>query len=66
MISIVTGVCFLAAGVVGLWYFIPHKGQLHWHTQVPILDSVIPVMIVAAFAVAVSTIIAGVAGMSGS
>ena len=64
MISIISGVVILCAGGVGLWYFKPHHGQVHWHTKVPILDSVIPVIIVAAFAVAVSIIIAGIAGMS--
>lgn len=63
MISIIAGVVVLCAGGVGLWYFMPHNGQLHWHTKVPILDSVIPVMIVAAFGVAVAIIISGVAGI---
>jgi hypothetical protein len=62
MINIISGVVLLCAGGVALWYFKPHSGQLHWHTRVPILDSVIPVLIVAAFAVAVSIIVAGLAG----
>ena len=63
MISIITGVVIFCVSWVGIWYFKPHKGQNHWHTKVPILDSVIPVILVAGFAVAVSIIVAGVAGM---
>lgn len=63
MIDIIAGVAILCAGGAGLWYVMPHKGQVHWHTEVPILDSVIPVMIVAAFGVSVAMIVAGVAGM---
>lgn len=48
---------------VALWYFMPNNGQPHWHTEVPVLDSVVSVMIVAAFGVAVAIIISGVAGM---
>ena len=65
MNNIILGIVFFAAAGVGLWWFMPHHGQLHWHTKVPLLDSVIPVMIVSALAVAVSTIIAGLAQMSG-
>lgn len=63
MISIISGGGIVAAGGVGLWYFMPHNGQLHWHTKVPGPDSIIPVMIVAAFGAGVALIISGVAGM---
>jgi hypothetical protein len=63
MISAIVGVVVFCAGGTGLWYFIPRNGQSHPHTEVPVLDSVIPIMIVAAFAVAVAMIVAGVAGV---
>ncbi len=63
MIDIVIGIVILGAGCMGLWYFKPRNGKLHPHTNIPVLDSVVPVSIVAAFGVAVAMIVAGVAGI---
>ena len=63
MISIISGVVLITAGGAGLWYFKPHNGKNHWHTAVPVLDSMIPITIVGAFAVAVAIIVSGVAGL---
>ena len=65
MTSIIWGVALLVAGCAGVWYFKPHNGQLHWHTKVPLLDSMIPIMIMGAFAVAVAEIVAGIAQIAG-
>ena len=64
MTSIISGIIILCACGVGIWYFKPHNGQVHWHTKVPVLNSMIPVILVAGLAVAVSIIIAGIAGMT--
>jgi hypothetical protein len=63
MISAIVGFVVFCAGASGLWYFMPRDGQPHPHTQVPVLDSVIPILIVGAFAVAVAMIVAGVASI---
>jgi hypothetical protein len=64
MLSILSGLVLLGSGFAGIWYFKPNNGVPHWHTKVPVLDSVIPIMIVGAFAVAVAIIVAGVASFT--
>jgi hypothetical protein len=64
MLSILSGLVLLGSGFAGIWYFKPNNGEPHWHTKVPVLDSVIPIMIVGAFAVAVAIIVAGVASFT--
>lgn len=64
MLDILSGIVLLVAGFAGIWYFKPHNGQPHWHTNVPVLDSFVPIMIVGAFAVAIAIIVAGVAGLT--
>jgi hypothetical protein len=51
----------VAAGGVGLWYFRPTEGQTHPLVKVPLLDSLIPIAIVSAFAIGVALIIRGFA-----
>ena len=63
MIDVVSGIVIFVIGCFGLWYFKPRNGVLHPHTKIPVLDSVVPVAIVAAFGVGVSMIVAGVAGI---
>jgi hypothetical protein len=64
MLSIVSGIVLFGAGVTGIWFFKPNNGVPHWHTKVPVLDSVIPIMIVGAFAIAVAIVVAGVASLT--
>ncbi len=64
MVSIISGIVILCGCFGGIWYFKPRNGQVHWHTKVPVLDSVLPVMLVAGLAVGVSIIIAGIVGMT--
>jgi hypothetical protein len=64
MLSILAGIVLFGGGVTGIWYFKPNNGELHWHTKVPVLDSVIPILIVGAFAIAVAIVVAGVASLT--
>ena len=63
MISIISGVILLAAGGAGIWYFKPHNGKVHWHAEVPVLDSMIPIAIVGLLAIAVAMTVSGVSGL---
>ena len=60
MISIVSGLIVSCAAGSGLWYFMPHGGRSHPLTQRPLLDSLIPITIVTAFAVGGALLISGI------
>lgn len=59
MISVISGIIVTGAGASGLWFAMPHNGQVQWFAKVPVLDSMIPTMIVAALALGVSLTISG-------
>jgi hypothetical protein len=61
MISIMSGILFAGAGGTGLWYLMPRNGQVHRLARQPLLDSLLPILIVSAFAIGVALIVAGVA-----
>ena len=61
MLSVFFGIMVVAAGGVGLWYFRPTEGQTHPLVKVPLLNSLIPIAIVSAFAIGVALIIRGFA-----
>ena len=63
MIDLIAGVVVLGAGGAGLWYFMPSKGQVHPLAVMPLLDSLIPVGIVASLGVGFSMIVAAIANM---
>ena len=62
MLSVLSGIVVAGAGGVGLWHFTPKNGVPHPHTKVPVLDSLIPITIVAAFGVGLALVVAGAAG----
>jgi hypothetical protein len=59
MLSIISGAIVAGGGGVGLWYFMPSNGQTHPLATKPLLDSVIPIAIVAALAIGAAMIVAG-------
>ena len=59
MLDVISGVAVFGAGSAGLWYFMPRKGKVHPLTKRPILDSMIPIGIVTAFAIGVAMFVAG-------
>jgi hypothetical protein len=63
MLSVISGIVIMGSGGGGLWFFMPNKGEPHAHTTVPVLDSVIPILIVTAFAVGLALIVGGAASL---
>jgi len=62
MYAIISGLVVSGAGGAGLWYMMPHDGQPHPLAKKPLLDSLIPIAIVSAFAIGVALIIDGIVG----
>lgn len=60
MISMISGVVVAGAGGAGLWYFMPHHGKVNPLVNTALLDSLIPICIVTAFAIGCALIVAGV------
>jgi hypothetical protein len=60
MISFICGIVITGAGGASLWMLMPRNGQPHRLATTPVLDSIIPVCIVSAFAIGVALIVAGV------
>ena len=60
MFSIISGLVLTGGGGASLWYLRPQSGQPHPLTRLPLLDSLIPIGIVAAFAIGIAMIVAGV------
>jgi len=58
MIALV-GLMFIAASVVVLWRLLPTEGKVHRLATAPFLESIIPICIVAGFAVGVALVFAG-------
>jgi hypothetical protein len=61
MLTVLTGVVAFGAGSAGLWYFKPRNGVAHAITTKPLLDTLVPIGIVALLAIGTALIIAGVA-----
>lgn len=59
MISIISGLVVTGAGVGTLWYCLPTKGVPAAITRKPMLDTIIPIVIVSALSIGVALIIAG-------
>ncbi len=60
MLSVLSGVIVAGAGVGGFWYIKPRNGQVHWLATKPVLDWLIPILIVSALAIGLSMVVAGV------
>jgi hypothetical protein len=58
-VSVLSGFCVFAAGGAALWYMMPTNGQVHPVAKMRLLDSLIPIAIVAAWAIGLSLIING-------
>jgi hypothetical protein len=61
MLSIVSGAVVFGAGGAGLWYFMPRGGTTHPLATVPLLDSIIPICIVALIGIGVALVVSGAA-----
>ena len=59
MISALSGIAMFGMGGAGLWYFMPTNGKPHPLAKVPLLDTLIPITIVAALAIGTALIISG-------
>jgi len=62
MISVISGLIVASGGGAGLWYLMPRNGEPHHLARTPVLDSLLPIAIVAAFAIGVALIVAGIVG----
>ncbi|MGH6725241.1 MAG: hypothetical protein ACREB8_01685 [Pseudolabrys sp.] len=60
MISVISGLIVAGGGGAGLWYLMPRNGEPHRLARAPLLDSLLPISIVAALAVGVAMIVAGI------
>jgi hypothetical protein len=60
MISVLSGIVVTGAGIGGLWYCKPHNGQVHWFVKAPVLDWLIPTVIVSVLAIGVALVVSGV------
>jgi hypothetical protein len=60
MLSIISGLVLTGGGGVSLWYLRPQGGQPHPWARIALLDSLIPIGVVAAFAIGVALIVSGV------
>ena len=58
MIALV-GLMFIAASVVVLWRLLPTEGKVHGLATAPFLESIIPISIVAGFAIRVALVLPG-------
>jgi hypothetical protein len=61
MMSLISGIVMLGGGAGGLWYCRPVNGQAQWFATAPVLNWLIPIVIVSALAVGVALIVDGVA-----
>jgi hypothetical protein len=59
MYSVLSGLIIAGAGAVGLWYAVPHNGQVRAFAKKPFIDSLVPIAIVSALAIGVALIVAG-------
>jgi hypothetical protein len=59
MLSIVSGAAITGAGVAGFWYLRPRNGQVHPLAAKPVLEWVLPTLLVGTLAFGVALIISG-------
>ena len=60
MMSILSGLAVTGAGLASLWYAKPHNGQVRWFATAPVLDWLVPVLILGTLAVGVSLVFSGI------
>jgi hypothetical protein len=62
MLSFVSGLIVASGGVAGLLYMRPRNGVVHPLARKPVLDWLIPISIISAFALSVALIISALVG----
>jgi hypothetical protein len=60
MISVLSGIVVAGAGIGCLWYCKPYNGQVQWFVKAPVLDWLIPTVIVSVLAIGVALVVSGV------
>jgi hypothetical protein len=60
MISLISGIVVTGAGIGSLWYCKPRDGEVQWFIEAPVLDWLIPTVIVSVLGVGVALVISGV------
>ena len=56
----IVGIVFIVASCAVFWRLLPTNGKLHRLATAPFLESIIPISIVAGFAIGVALIFAGI------
>lgn len=56
----IAGIVFIIASCAVLWRLLPTNGKVHRLATAPFLESIIPICIVAGFAIGVALVFAGV------
>ena len=59
MLSVLSGIVVSAAGTAGFWYLKPRNGRLHPLTVVPVLDWLLPTLLVGILVFGVALIVSG-------
>jgi ABC-type enterobactin transport system permease subunit len=59
MISFLSGIVVTGAGIGSLWYCKPRAGKPQWFIEAPVLDWLIPTVIVSALGVGLALVISG-------
>lgn len=59
MLSVLSGLVVAGAGSAGFWYLMPHNGRVHPLAKMPVLDWLLPTLLVGALAFGASLIVAG-------
>ncbi|MBI1203822.1 MAG: hypothetical protein GC182_15075 [Rhodopseudomonas sp.] len=60
MLSLLSGIVVTGAGGASLWYFMPHNGVVHPIARKPLLDALVPIAIVSAFAIGIALIVSAI------
>jgi hypothetical protein len=60
MLSLLSGIVVAGAGIGSLWYCKPRAGKTQWFIEAPVLDWLIPTVIVSVLGVGIALVIAGV------
>jgi hypothetical protein len=62
MLSVLSGIAVTGAGIAGFWYARPRGGKVQWYVEAPILDWMIPILLVGAIAVGLGLMASGFGG----
>jgi uncharacterized membrane protein YedE/YeeE len=59
MLSVLSGVVVAGAGSAGFWYLRPQNGHVHPLTVMPVLDWLLPTLLVGVLLFGISLIVSG-------